>query len=330
MLVSGSLQADFAMNSCDMISRMSPARKRYLSLFQLPGYLILLLITLPTSAFNAFNIESAESNFPGGIATVTISSESMPLVHYEDKQVMVVPDASSLEESTSEQRTSEQRASEQRASEQRRWLAIVGIPLSAKPGTHRLSVLSDDDMTDYLFSVVDKEYKAQYLTIKNKRKVNPDDQDMQRINRESQQIKAAKSHWRDHESPTLDFQLPVTGRFSSPFGLKRFFNNQPRNPHSGLDIAAPTGTPVKAAATGQVIDTGNYFFNGNTVFIDHGQGLITMYCHLSSIDVQEGQAISQGEPIGKVGMTGRVTGPHLHWSVLLNQTMVDPLLFIDN
>ena len=109
-----------------------------------------------------------------------------------------------------------------------------------------------------------------------------------------------------------------------------FFNEQPRNPHTGLDIAASTGTPITAASSGIVINTGDYFFNGKTVFIDHGQGLITMYCHLSSIDVLEGQEISQGEMLGKVGMTGRVTGPHLHWSVILNNTMVDPTLFIEN
>jgi murein DD-endopeptidase MepM/ murein hydrolase activator NlpD len=126
----------------------------------------------------------------------------------------------------------------------------------------------------------------------------------------------------------LSFIKPVVGPYSSPFGLKRFFNGEPRNPHSGIDIAAPSGTPIYAPAQGKVVLTGDFFFNGNVVYMDHGQGLISMFCHLSAIDVKPGDTLKQGELLGKVGATGRVTGPHLHWSVSLNNARIDPLILL--
>jgi len=178
------------------------------------------------------------------------------------------------------------------------------------------------------FTIQDKEYESQYLTITNKRHVNPIQKDLVRIKKEKSEMVAAFKNWKAEPEDVTDFTLPAPGRFSSPFGLRRFFNNEPRNPHSGLDIAAPEGTPALSPAQGTVVATGNYFFNGNTVLLDHGQGLITMYCHLSEIHVKKGQSLKAGDTLGLVGKTGRATGPHLHWSVSLNNTRVDPMLFL--
>jgi murein DD-endopeptidase MepM/ murein hydrolase activator NlpD len=201
--------------------------------------------------------------------------------------------------------------------------AIVGIPLSAKAGSHTLSLGS----TKKNFNVQSKAYEEQRLTIKDDRKVNPYAEDMERIKRERTEMANVFTHFENMDYGT-DFILPVTGIVSSPFGLRRFLNEQPRNPHSGLDIAADEGVPIGATAAGNVVAVGDYFFNGNTVLIDHGQGLITMYCHMSRTDVKVGDSLKSGDIIGAVGQTGRVTGPHLHWSVSLNNTRVDPNLFL--
>ena len=160
--------------------------------------------------------------------------------------------------------------------------------------------------------------------------MNPYKKDLERIKKEKKEIVASLRHWQDSDIALEEFELPVKGRLSSPFGLKRFFNKQPRKHHSGIDIAAPAGTPIVAPLAATVVTTGNYFFNGNTVFLDHGNGLVTMYCHMSKIKVKPGQKVAKGEAIGAIGKTGRVTGPHLHWGVSLNDARVDPGLFFHN
>jgi len=205
---------------------------------------------------------------------------------------------------------------------------LVGLSLSTKPGKHFVDIKNSLGKPETLtFTVKPKTYKAQYLTIKNKRKVNPYEKDMDRILSEKKRKNKARKNWAP-QPPAADFTVPVDGRISSIFGLRRFFNKQARRPHSGLDIAAPQGTPIKAIESATVIESGNFFFSGNMVYLDHGQGLISLYAHMHTINVKPGDKIHKGQIIGTVGETGRVTGPHLHLAVIANQTLVDPLQFL--
>jgi murein DD-endopeptidase MepM/ murein hydrolase activator NlpD len=205
-----------------------------------------------------------------------------------------------------------------------KWLAVVGIPLDAATGTARLDVQGE---VAHSFPIGPKIYTIQRLKVAPGQ-VDLSAGDASRAAQERARILAAVATFSTAAPASLALLQPVPGVHASSFGLRRVFNGEARNPHTGMDIAAPTGTAILAAADGTVVDTGDYFFNGNTVIIDHGQGLLTVYCHLSVIGVHVGDAIQRGQVIGKVGMTGRVTGPHLHFAVVLNQVFVDPALFL--
>ena len=209
------------------------------------------------------------------------------------------------------------------------WYAIVGLPLGIEAGITKLSVSTDSSTYPIAFSIKGVQYEEQRITITNTRKVNPAPLDMKRINRENARLKEVKAE-RSDTLLTDNFIWPVEGPISSTFGLKRFFNDQPRRPHGGIDIAMPTGTRIIAPADGVIIDTGEYFFNGNSVFIEHGLGVQTFYAHMDSIAVSIGDTVQQGDVIGTVGETGRVTGAHLHWSLGLNSTWVDPTLVLES
>ena len=208
------------------------------------------------------------------------------------------------------------------------WFAMAGIGLSTKPGDYEFSIKQADGLSvKSKVTVKYKKYDEQHLTIKNKRKVNPNKKDTDRIIAEGKRKKKSKSQFSE-STPNVEFIWPVTGRISSIFGLRRFFNEQERKPHSGLDIAADEGTPIKATAGGTVIDAGDFFFSGNMIYIDHGQGIISLYAHLSEIAVKPGDIIEQGQIIGNVGQTGRVTGPHLHFAIFTNRALIDPLFML--
>lgn len=241
---------------------------------------------------------------PGGIARITLPDSHDKEAWFGKRRVMILTRDDQL-------------------------IAVIGIPLTTKPGAKNLIVKHADGSSHTLrFTVRKKDYATQHLTIKNKRMVNPNKKDLDRIFSDRKRINKALASWSMSEPDLLRFKQPVEGRASSSFGLRRFFNKQARKPHSGMDIAAAEGSPVYSPASGTIVESGNYFFNGNTVFIDHGQGLVTLYSHLSKISVKTGQKITAGELLGEVGQTGRVTGPHLHWSISLNKTMVDPALFL--
>lgn len=205
---------------------------------------------------------------------------------------------------------------------------LVGIPLSQPLGTASLRYRLRDEALEHAFDIVDKAYTEQHITLQNRQMVNPNPEQLARIREESQRQRALYLQFSARGVATQGFIQPVEGRISSLFGHRRFFNGQPRSPHSGLDIAAPTGTEIRAPAAAVVTLVDDLYYNGKTIFLDHGQGLITMYCHLSEPLVAETETVSQGQVIGLVGATGRVTGPHLHWSVSLNGYRVDPQIIM--
>ena len=208
------------------------------------------------------------------------------------------------------------------------WLAIVAIPLDQQPGEMAVTVdYGDGSTTVQKITIKPHSYREQRITVSNQSYVSPDEGQLQRIAAERKIIDSALDNWREQPLQSITLAVPVTGPRSSSFGLRRFFNDQPRSPHKGMDIAAETGTAIKAPAAGIVTAAGDYFFNGNTVIIDHGQGLVTLYCHLSKIDVDVSDVLVAGQVLGEVGATGRVTGPHLHFATYLSATAVDPALF---
>ena len=247
-----------------------------------------------------------ENLVPGGILILPIEApaELKPTVLYEGNRAMVV-------------RTGDT------------WKAVVGLPLSAPLGRNEVLVQAGTEPGRRVeFQIQAKEYQTQNLTVKPGM-VNLSKENLARVESEKLRLQAATNTFSKTAPSTLRLVQPVPGVRSSSYGLRRVFNGESRNPHSGMDIAAVTGTPIKAPAAGRVVEAGNFFFNGNSLYIDHGQGLVTMYCHLSAIDVKTGDEVKTGDVIGKVGSTGRATGPHLHWGVALNHNYVDPALFLE-
>ncbi|MFT5505849.1 MAG: murein DD-endopeptidase MepM/ murein hydrolase activator NlpD [Gammaproteobacteria bacterium] len=268
-------------------------------MYRLIVWLIMLCLPLSTLAF------PREDRVPGGLAVIELKpTEGQSEFSFRGRPVLVV------------QRNANS-------------FALVGLPLNLKPGEYFIEASSNNSsgLLKKFFKVKNKEYSTQHITIKDKRKVNPYAKDMDRILAEKKRKQEASKLYSTN-LPDVNFLLPLKGISTGSFGRRRVFNGQSRRPHSGMDIAADTGTNIIAPASGTVIEAGDFFFSGNLVYLDHGRGLISLYAHLNEINVSIGDTVEKGQIIGKVGETGRVTGPHLHWSLGLNGTWINPELFL--
>lgn len=265
-----------------------------------PTAAILLITSLFTPLVHA---ELRPSAVPGGVVTLTVAPATAPRpdVRFAGRPVLLQQEPGG-------------------------WQAVVGLPLDTPPGEQSVEI--GPEARRLAFQVSAKAYPEQRLTVKNPKMVSPDPDDLDRIAAERERQLQVRSQFRDVPVARTDLDLPTAGRLSSRFGLRRVFNGEPRAPHTGLDVAAPMGAPIRAPADGVVSLVDDLYFNGKTVFVDHGQGFVSMVCHLSEAKVEVGRKVRRGELLGLVGNTGRATGPHLHWSVYLNGAAVDPALFI--
>jgi murein DD-endopeptidase MepM/ murein hydrolase activator NlpD len=268
------------------------------------GWLVAILAA-PSIATSPADGLPRESRVPGGVALVAVAPaiESKPVVTRDSANVWTVKRGAS-------------------------WVAVVGLPLSTVPGEHSISVSRDGAMRSVPFTVQNKRYPVQHVTLKDNAMVEPPPDVMARIETESVHLKTVRSRWRETTATDATFSLPAKGRLSGRFGGSRVFNGKPRAPHAGLDVAVMTGTPVLAPGDGVVLDTGDYYFCGKTMFIDHGNGLLSLFCHLSEHVAKVGDNVHKGQTVARSGATGRASGPHLHWSVYLNGVSVEPELFV--
>ncbi len=266
----------------------------------LKNYLKLLFLLSST----LFAIEN--SSYIGGVAVVDVGVfDEKPKVFYKTKEAKVIE-------------------------KEGNYFAVIGIGLSEKVGKKHIVAVSHDKKLDFYFQVKSKSYKKEYIKLKTNKRVTLSKKNLARFHKEKAKTKELLGSFNKTLSSDLNFVTPVHGRISSVFGKRRYFNKKPKAPHSGIDIAAKRGTPILAAESGIVAIQEEFFFNGNTIYLDHGEGIVTIYCHMSKFEVYEGDFVNKGDVIGYVGTTGRSTGPHLHFGVVLNSKAVDPKIFVND
>ena len=208
-----------------------------------------------------------------------------------------------------------------------KYAGLLGLDMQDQPGQHELEVQvqypNRTERHKVTVLLMKEDFKVQHLKLP-KNMVDLDKKTLARVKHESKVLHRSFESLLPNPLWNSEFIEPVKGRISGRFGSRRIINGKPKRPHSGEDIAAPKGTTVVAMNRGIVRLTMDHFFTGKGVILDHGLGLFSMYFHLSAVDVKQGQMVEKGEPIGKVGATGRATGPHLHWGIRLNGSRIDP------
>lgn len=210
------------------------------------------------------------------------------------------------------------------------WQGLLAADLTVETGTYKAVVQMPLSGLKKIFDirVNDKDYGVRNLTLP-KEKVELDEESLNRVEKESAAVNAL---WgADITMPQWDsgFLMPVDGDVVGTFGKRSVINNLERSPHTGVDLRAGTGNPIKSTNNGKVVLVADHFFTGNSVYLDHGGGVMSMYFHLDKILVKENDAVEKGQVIGLAGATGRATGPHLHWGVRINGARVNPLTLVD-
>ncbi len=289
---------------------------------RLPGKILLVITLLFTSIFPLQLIPSAKEHGPdileefiakqGEVLWVTIPVENLAPTKIIGKFLKRTISFFPLSDKT--------------------YAGLLGIDMQDKSGKYDLTVTittgAETQDQHYTVSVLKEDYSVQHLKLP-KKKVDLNKKTLGRVITERKEMMSAFNSISPHPYWEGPFIAPLKGRISGRFGSRRVINGQAKNPHSGEDIAAPKGTKVAAMNTGTVSLTHNHFFTGKGVILDHGLGLHSMYFHLSKISVKEGQVVKKGQTIGKVGATGRATGPHLHWGVRLNGARINPYSLIN-
>jgi murein DD-endopeptidase MepM/ murein hydrolase activator NlpD len=226
-----------------------------------------------------------------------------------------------------------QRFSMERGAQSGPYQGLLGIDMNIDSGTYDVKAFGRTGNQEalvglFLLKVEKVDFATQELTLPPSM-VDLDAQTLERVNREAKRLKSLLKGYRDERLWSGSFVRPVQGAVTTGFGLRRIINGQPRSPHTGVDLRAQEGTPVRACNRGIVALVADQFFSGKSVVLDHGWGMYSMYFHLSAAVVKEGDYVARGALLGRAGSTGRATGPHLHWGIRLNGARIDPLSLIE-